>query len=165
VAGTSLLINDTSKPAGVTLWGTTASNLISGGNGNDRLAGVSSTGTTATEMGAGQIDTLTGLAGADVFLLGDSRGVFYDDRNASNLGSGDYALIKDFVSGIDKLQVRAGTAYVFTTSASSLSLYWDRNNNGFLNIIGTSRDELIAVLQGHLSRQHRSDRGVSLAWG
>jgi hypothetical protein len=148
VAGTALLINDTSKSAGVTLWGTTASDAITGGNSNDRLAGVSSTGTTATAMGAGQIDTLTGLAGADVFLLGDSRGVFYDDRNAGNVGSGDYALIRDFVSGIDKLQVRAGTAYLFTTSASGLSLYWDRNNNGSLNTKGTNRDELIAVLQG-----------------
>ena len=148
VAGTSLLINDASKSAGVTLWGTTASDVISGGSGDDRLAGVISTGTTATAMGAGQIDTLTGLAGADVFLLGDSRGVFYDDRKAGNLGSGDYALIKDFVSGIDKLQVRAGTAYLFTTSASGLSLYWDRNNNGSLNTNGTNRDELIAVLQG-----------------
>jgi hypothetical protein len=74
--------------------------------------------------------------------------VFYDDRSANNLGSGDYALITDFVSGIDKIQVKAGTSYLFTVSASGLSLYWDRNNNGQLNRNGSSRDELIAVLQG-----------------
>lgn len=146
--GTQVVINDTSKPSGVTLWGTTGADTITGSNGDDRLAGVSSTGTTATAMGARQIDTLTGLAGADVFLLGDSRGVFYDDRSANNLGSGDYALITDFVSGIDKIQVKAGTSYLFTVSASGLSLYWDRNNNGQLNRNGSSRDELIAVLQG-----------------
>jgi hypothetical protein len=74
--------------------------------------------------------------------------VFYDDRIAGNLGSGDYARIIDFVSGIDKIQVKAGTSYLFTVSASGLSLYWDRNNNGQLNRNGSSRDELIAVLQG-----------------
>lgn len=146
--GTQVVINDTSKPSGVTLWGTTRADTITGSNGDDRLAGVSSTGTTATAMGAGQIDTLTGQAGADVFLLGDSRGVFYDDRIAGNLGSGDYARINDFVSGIDKLQVKAGTSYLYTVSTSGLSLYWDRNNNGQLNRNGSSRDELIAVLQG-----------------
>ncbi|MFO0136719.1 MAG: S8 family serine peptidase [Cyanobacteriota bacterium] len=146
--GTQVVINDTSKPSGVTLWGTTGADTITGSNGDDRLAGVSSTGTTATAMGARQIDTLTGLAGADVFLLGDSRGVFYDDRSANNIGSSDYALITDFVSGIDKIQVKAGTSYLFTVSASGLSLYWDRNNNGQLNRNGSSRDELIAVLQG-----------------
>jgi hypothetical protein len=148
VAGTAVLLNDTSKPAGVTIWGTTASDAISGSSGPDRLAGVSATGTSATALGAGQVDTLTGLSGPDVFLLGDTRGVFYDDRNNGTLGTGDYALIKDFGSGIDKLQVRAGRSYLYTVSASGLSLYWDRNANGLLTSSGKSQDELIAVLQG-----------------
>jgi subtilisin family serine protease len=141
--GTQVVINDTSKPSNLTLWGTAGSDAITGSTGDDRLAG-----TTAIAMGARQIDTLTGLAGADVFLLGDSRGVFYDDRSANNIGSSDYALIKDFVSGIDKLQVRANTSYLYTVSASGLSLYWDRNANRKLNTSGSSRDELVAVLQG-----------------
>ncbi|MFO7627916.1 MAG: hypothetical protein R6W06_00070, partial [Prochlorococcaceae cyanobacterium] len=145
---TTVILNDTSKSAGVTLWGTTASDMITGSVGPDRVAGVLASGTTASAMGAGQIDTLTGNAGADVFLLGDSRGVFYDDRLSGNLGSGDYALIKDFEPGIDKLQIRAGTSYLYTVDASGLSLYWDRNNNGSLNSSGKNRDELIAVLQG-----------------
>ncbi len=148
VASTTVLLNDTSRPSGVTLWGTTASDSITGSGGPDRLAGVRSAGTTAADLGAGQIDTLTGQVDADVFLLGDARGVFYDDRNNSSLGSGDYALITDFVSGTDKLQVRAGTSYVFTQSANGLSLYWDRNGNGNLNASGKNQDELIAVLQG-----------------
>jgi subtilisin family serine protease len=148
VAGTSVLLNDTSKPSGLTLWGTTASDAITGSEGADRLAGVRASGTTAADLGAAQIDTLTGLGERDVFLLGDSRGVFYDDRKANSLGSADYALIKDFTPGIDKLQVRAGTAYLTTTSASGLSLYWDRNANGSLNTSGRNLDELVAVLQG-----------------
>jgi hypothetical protein len=99
-------------------------------------------------MGAKQVDRLTGLAGADVFLLGDGRGVFYDDRSNSNLGSADYALITDFTSGMDKLQVRAGTGYVYTASSTGLSLYWDRNKDSRLTNSGKNQDELIAVLQG-----------------
>ncbi|MFN6337339.1 MAG: S8 family serine peptidase [Cyanobacteriota bacterium] len=148
VTGVSVLLNDTSQASGLTLWGTTASDTITGGGGPDRLAGVRATGTTAADLGAGQIDVLTGLSGADVFLLGDSRGVFYDDRVAKTVGGGDYALIKDFASGIDKLQVRAGTSYLYTVASGNLSLYWDRNNNGGLNTSGKNQDELIAVLQG-----------------
>lgn len=148
VASTTVLLNDTSQTAGLTLWGTTANDVLTGSSGSDRLAGVSATGTTAAALGAGQVDTLTGLAGSDVFLLGDSRGVFYNDKVNNSLGSGDYALIKDFASGVDKLQVRAGTSYIYTTSASGLSLYWDRNNDARLTSSGKSQDEFIAVLQG-----------------
>jgi subtilisin family serine protease len=148
VAGTTVLINDTSKPAGVTLWGGTGNDQITGGAGSDQLAGVRSTGTKAIDLGAGQVDTLTGLADQDRFLLGDSRGVFYDDKVSNNLGSADYALIKDFTPGIDKLQVKGGNAYLYTVSNSGLSLYWDRNRNGLLTSSGKTQDELIAVLQG-----------------
>jgi subtilisin family serine protease len=148
VAGKTVLLNDTSAAAGVILWGTTANDGITGSSGPDRLAGVSATGTTATAMGANQVDTLTGLAGSDVFLLGDTRGVFYDDRANNTLGTADYALIKDFIPGVDKLQVRAGLAYLYTLSTSGLSLYWDRNNDSRLTNSGRSQDELIAVLQG-----------------
>jgi Ca2+-binding RTX toxin-like protein len=129
------------------LWGTTGSDVITGGSGNDRLSGVLASGTTAAAMGAGQIDVLTGGTGADVFVLGDSRGVFYDDRNSGNLGTADYAMIKDFKSGEDKLQLR-DSSYLYTISSGNLSLYWDRNGNGKLDTGGRNRDELIAVLEG-----------------
>jgi subtilisin family serine protease len=129
------------------LWGTTGSDVITGGNGNDHLSGVLATGTTAAAMGAGQIDVLTGGAGADIVVLGDSRGVFYDDRNSGNLGTADYALIKDFTPGADQLQLRSGS-YLQTVSNGNLSLYWDRNGNGKLDSGGRNRDELIALLEG-----------------
>jgi Ca2+-binding RTX toxin-like protein len=129
------------------LWGTTGSDVITGGNGNDRLSGVLAAGTTAAAMGAGQIDVLTGGAGADIFVLGDSRGVFYDDRNSGNLGTADYARIKDFTPGTDQLQLRSGS-YLQTVSNGNLSLYWDRNGNGKLDSGGRNRDELIALLEG-----------------
>jgi Ca2+-binding RTX toxin-like protein len=129
------------------LWGTTGNDIITGGSGNDRISGVLATGTSAEAMGAGQIDTLTGGAGADIFVLGDSRGVFYDNRNSRNTGTGDYALIKDFTPGEDKLQL-AGGSYLGAVSNGSLSLYWDRNGNGKLDTGGRNQDELIAVLEG-----------------
>ena len=130
------------------LWGTTASDLITGGAGNDRLSGVLSSGTTANAMGAGQVDVLTGGLGADVFVLGDkSRGVFYDDRKNGDLGARDYARITDFTTGQDKLELRNGR-YFTSASSSNLSLYWDRNNNNRFDTGGKNRDELIAVLEG-----------------
>lgn len=150
LADLSLTIADTSLTptvSNLTLWGTTSSDTIIGDAGDDRIAGVLATGTSASAMGRGQIDRLTGLAGSDVFVLGDSRGVFYDDRRSGNLGTADYALINDFRSGEDMLQLRSGR-YLTTTSGGNLSLYWDRNNNGSLNTSGWSRDELIAVLTG-----------------
>lgn len=129
------------------LWGTTGNDVITGGSGNDRLSGVLAIGTNAAAMGAGQIDGLTGGAGADIFVLGDSRGVFYDDRNSGNLGTADYSLIKDFTPGADQLQLLSGS-YLQTVSNGNLSLYWDRNGNSKLDSAGRNRDELIALLEG-----------------
>ena len=129
------------------LWGTTGNDVVTGGSGNDQLTGVLASGTSAAAMGAGQIDVLTGKAGADVFGLGDSRGVFYDDRKSGNLGTSDYAQIKDFTPGEDKVQLHNGD-YLFSVSSGNLSLYWDRNGNGKLDTGGRNRDELIAVLEG-----------------
>lgn len=138
-----------------TFWGTTASDTIIGGAGNDTLAGVTATGLTAANLGQRQIDVLTGGLGADTFLLGDARGVFYDDRRAGNLGTGDYARITDFQTGIDKLQLFRGLpssplSYFPTVSNGLTSLYWDRNANNRLDTTGNNRDELIAIVTGSI---------------
>jgi hypothetical protein len=151
VANNTVTLNDTSTtPApvtGQTFWGTTGNDTIIGGVGNDRIAGVLASGATSANLGRRQIDVLTGGLGADTFLLGDARGVFYDDGSAGNLGNADYARITDFTSGVDKLQLRNGR-YFTTVSNGVTSLYWDRNTNGVLNTTGTNRDELIAMIQG-----------------
>lgn len=136
---------DPNPVTNLTLWGTNGSDSITGGTGNDSITGVLKTGTAAKDLGMGQIDVLTGGAGQDTFLLGDSRGIFYNDYKNNNLGNADYALIKDFNLVDDKLQLKSGS-YLFNTSSGSLSLYWDRNNNGSLNTTGNNQDELIAVL-------------------
>ena len=64
------------------IFGNIGSDLLVGGSGNDTLVG--------TDFGlVSDIDVLTGVAGADVFVLGNAAGIFY-------LGTSDYALITDF---------------------------------------------------------------------
>ena len=143
-------IADTSKsstPLNLVLWGSTSNDKIIGGDGNDTLTGVAKEGSAAVNLGKGQIDTLTGGAGKDVFVLGDSRGVFYNDNLNANSGNSDYALITDFSLIDDKLQLLSGR-YLTTVSGGNLSLYWDRNNNGNLNLSGKNQDEMIALISG-----------------
>jgi len=150
LAQASLTLADTSAVAPPSndsnrvLWGTTKADTIIGGSGNDRLSGVLASGTTDQAMGSQQIDVLTGGAGSDVFVLGDRRGIFYDDRNAGNSGQKDYAQITDFRSGLDKIQL-FGARYITTASNGNTLLYWDCTGNGVLNTSGSKPDELIAV--------------------
>jgi subtilisin family serine protease len=146
VAQASINVIDSPPPpvANQVLWGTTGSDIITGSTGNDRISGVLASGTTAKAMGSNQIDVLTGGSGADVFVLGDKRGVFYDNRIKRNAGLGDYARIQDFKVGTDKLQLFSAS-YLTSASQGNTSLYWDRNGNGKLNLTGSNQDELIAI--------------------
>lgn len=146
VAQASINVIDSPPPpvANQVLWGTTGSDIITGSTGNDRISGVLASGTTAKAMGSNQIDVLTGGSGADVFVLGDKRGVFYDNRINGNAGLRDYARIQDFKVGTDKLQLFSAS-YLTSASQGNTSLYWDRNGNGKLNLTGSNQDELIAI--------------------
>ncbi len=150
VASKSIIINDTST--GVTLiWGTSGNNTLVGTNGIDYISGIPATGTTAQILGKGQVDSATGKGGADVFILGEVRGgtprIFYNNGVASSSGSTDSLTIQDFNKLNDRVQLVAGR-YFTRNSATNTILYWDRNNNGSLQLTGTSRDEVIAVFKG-----------------
>jgi Ca2+-binding RTX toxin-like protein len=117
------------------LYGDKGDDRLSGGSGNDSLWGSSGNDRL---IGGGiannsrEYDTLEGGGGADRFVLGDRVGSYY-------LGAG-YAIITDFKSGTDKLEV-SGT----------------RNNYSFKqgNWVGNSRPDteilfnnnVIAILQ------------------
>lgn len=115
---------------------------LNGGAGNDTLTGV------GTENGVASIDTLAGGTGNDRFVLGSST-VFYNDGNSSSSGLGDYALITDFNSSQDRIQLK-GTASQYLLGTSPISgvagtaIYLDTNLNGLFN----STDELVAIVQG-----------------
>lgn len=119
-------VNDTSQapvpPTAVIIWGTTASDDLTGSNGGgagaDRITGVSQSGRKAAQLGRGQVDRVTGGAGADLFLLADSRGGFYEDGLSQQSGSGDYLQINDFNPTEDRLQLLKDRQYRCATSPS-----------------------------------------------
>jgi hypothetical protein len=129
-----------------TISGTNGSDVLSGTVSADRISGVADVG---TKIGKGTIDVLTGNGGADLFVLGDSRGRFYDDGKAASAGASDYARITDVALG-DKLQLKGGASdYLQAWSSlggySGTGIYYDSNRNQVLD----SRDELIALVENH----------------
>lgn len=149
VASRSISLVDTNR-----VWGTTASDTITGtDNRFERLSGVVASGTTASALGTGQVDVVTGGTGADEFLLSEIRSgalrVFYNDNTNNRTGTADYLRVLDFRSSEDKLRVASGR-YFSRNSGSDTWIWYDRNNNGSLNTSNgqSSSDELIAVLSG-----------------
>ncbi|MBX9259435.1 calcium-binding protein [Desmonostoc muscorum CCALA 125] len=125
------------------LIGGTGNDTLLGGDGNDTLNGVGS------ENGTGFKDTLTGGNGNDLYIFGNSGAVFYNDGNNANAGLNDYALIVDFNTSQDKIQLQGlASSYLLGTSPisgiSGTAIYLDTNTNSVLN----STDELIAIVEG-----------------
>lgn len=123
-------------------FGTNANDTITGlGQGNKLIAGISfgvlSNGSTVA--GVGQIDTLIGRQGQDVFLLGHPiLSSFSPTPQKFYVGGGntDYALIKNFKRGSDKI-VLEGSSQNYTSQVV----------NGSLNI-STSSGDLVGIVEG-----------------
>jgi RHS repeat-associated protein len=117
-----------------------------GGKGNDILTGVDPSGATP---GVGEFDTLSGGAGKDLFILGDVARCYYNDGNNATSGMGDYALVTDFDSKQDVIQLHGSASnYRLGTSPAGLPA----GTALFQKTIG--QDELIGIIQG--------DSGLSL---
>ena len=144
-SGSSLPPPPTVTPSLPALYGTTGNNTISGTAVAETIAGV---GRTEANPGRGSNRPLYGRGGADVFLLGDARGVFYDDDSSRNAGTNDYAKIMDFGGG-DKIKLSGSAGDYFLANAtmnkvSGVQIFHDTNDNG----IRDSRDELIGFVVG-----------------
>ena len=131
-----------------TLIGNSLSNLLTGNAGNDSLFGNTGddnlTGCANLATGGkGEKDTLTGGVGSDIFNLGSSLGVFYNDGIANNFGAADYAFITDFTVGKDLLKLK-GTALQYTLGDHAVEGL--SSHKGLYFKTGTT-DELIAIIQ------------------
>ncbi|MBA4449882.1 hypothetical protein FHK94_09470, partial [Cylindrospermopsis raciborskii CS-506_D] len=111
---------------------------IAGGDGNDLIISVNPN---IAKPGLDTVDTVTGGAGLDTFILGDTTGwVGYDDYNRTNAGASDYLNIKDFNPQEDIIQLLgASSDYTTTVSGNNINLY--------INKPDSEPDELIAVLE------------------
>lgn len=84
---------------------TDSSDVITGTTAAETITGVP---TGSTLRGRGSLDRLTGAGGADLFVLADAMGSFYDDGTAG-LGTTDLAVITDFGAG-DRIQLQGSSA-------------------------------------------------------
>ncbi|WP_445246754.1 hypothetical protein [Microcoleus sp. OTE_8_concoct_300] len=141
-----------------TLFGDQGDDFLSGDNGNDYLNGGLDNdtliGVNQNEdrlRGFGQIDTLIGGGGADLFILGTTKtNTLYDDGIPLTNGIRDYALIVDFgnIGGQDTIQLRGSKSqYILGNSPNGLpagrGIYLDNNRNQQFD----PTDELIAIVQ------------------
>jgi Ca2+-binding RTX toxin-like protein len=101
------------------LAGLGGSDALSAGGGADLLIAANPN---SIASGQGEIDTLTGGLGLDLFVLGDALQAYYNDGNEADGGYGDYGLIVDFNANQGDLIQLHGLAadYTFVTSPAGL---------------------------------------------
>jgi Ca2+-binding RTX toxin-like protein len=138
------LPEDPLLPAGDLILGTLGNDSLAGGEGADTLVGVTGDD---PRLGGNQLDELTGGAGNDFFVLGDHRGVFYDDGKLDTAGMNNYARIMDFNAG-DRI-VAAGVSgnYFFRDDFTrdgftGTAIFHDSNGSGGYD----KYDEMIALV-------------------
>jgi subtilisin family serine protease/subtilisin-like proprotein convertase family protein/uncharacterized protein (DUF2141 family) len=120
-----------------TLTGGKGDDSLFGGDGKDLLIGVEPDDALP---GFEELDTLAGGAGADRFVLGDAvKGAYYNDGVPSSTGTEDFALLADFSTSEDFIQL-AGVAanYVLYVVGSDTEIYREEG----------ATDELIGRVAG-----------------
>ncbi len=117
------------------LSGDNGSDSLFGGDGDDLLMGANGSSASA------EIDTLTGGAGTDVFMVGDETLSYY-----TKFGKSDYALITDFDTAEDVIGLQGSESdYRLATVGSGDNL---PGGIGIFRRQGISED-LIAIVQGN----------------
>ena len=124
-----------------TLTGGLNNDTLDGEDGDDRLVGVD-----PSNLGTGEVDTLTGGSGRDTFVLGDENLIYYDDGDSLSRGESDLALITDFDSSQDFIQLKGFEEFYhldFFTSeigTSDADLIYDPGVSGRGEVIATLQD-------------------------
>ena len=130
-----------------TLIGGNGNDELQGNSGNDKLIGVN-TDVVTSSFGQGEIDVLTGGQGADTFVLGDKNAVYYNDGNPRTFGDKDFAIIKDFQSGVDIIQLKGSASdYSLVRSVGELpsgaAIYYTDKSNIFSELIGVIKGQAV----------------------
>mgnify|MGYP006278230419 CR=1 FL=1 len=144
-------ISTTPSAGGTPVNGTNNSDIITGAPSlNETFSLIGS----VTNLGAGQIDKVTGNGGNDLFVIGDSRGVFYKDSSTTASGTGDFLWITDYSAG-DMMQLKGPASnYVLNTSYNYQGIIGtgvflnDGSGSGSNKSAWDSKDELIGFIQG-----------------
>ena len=123
-----------------TLIGGLGNDVLTGDSGNDFLTGVN---INAINPGLEEIDTLTGGIGSDIFVLGDANNVYYDSPNDGNSSDGDYALITDFNSAEDVIQLHGKASDYLLTPFTQGNL-----GSTAIFVKNSGQNELIGIVQG-----------------
>lgn len=139
-----------STPAPPPFYGTAANETVQGSPGPDIIYGIPKGDTSTTFLGEGTIDVLRGGGGDDIFVLGDPRGVFYNDGDRRTAGTSDYGLIADFQGG-DRIQLSSNASkyWLVETSVNGVSgtgIYLDTDGGNQPKY--DSQDELIGFVAG-----------------
>ena len=141
--------------------GNFANNVLQGKEGNDGLIG--GEGNDQLNGGAGddtlrggsindssEIDILIGGEGQDIFYLGNSRGLYYNDRNSNTNGRRDFALIKDFdFSAGDR--IRVGGFFTTDDFVTRRLRYKGVPGTAYILTKGQNEGELIAFVEDNPS--------------
>ena len=131
------------------LGGFRGNDIIRGGNGNDTIVGYRYSDLAAS--GDGEVDTLTGGSGADLFILSyQNAGKLYIPYQ-SNTDNADYALITDFkIAEGDRIQLVQPTNSVSPGYAYQLKAAPTGLPTGTAIYAGSSANSLglIAIVQG-----------------
>ncbi|MDY6940806.1 MAG: calcium-binding protein [Cyanobacteriota bacterium] len=124
------------------LIGGDGADLLIGGGGNDILIGGN-----LDDLTIGVINTLTGGAGADSYVLANEDITYYNDGDSNTPGLNDYAVLADFNTAEDSIQLNASTQYVTGASpvngVTGTAIYIDSNGDGLQG----AGDELVAVAE------------------
>ena len=143
------------------LIGGTGDDTLLGGEGNDLLLGAAIGSARGPLLDRGEVDTLTGGAGADIFILGTQIGdtsiIYYNDGVESAVGlptigdrthsGSNHAVVTDFQSDDKLLLAGVASDYRTTEAGGATHIYLRDGLDGQGNALAAN-DELIADLTG-----------------